>query len=90
MGGLGYAGFGGAAGPDMGGAGFNGGADMGGQSYQDDVVDGDYRNKRPAHPYDLFCQGASQQLANVIDNYPMVEGIKTYFIIFFFETKYFC
>lgn len=45
-----------------------------------DVVDGDYRNKRPAHPYDLFCQGASQQLANVIDNYPMVEGIKTYFI----------
>ncbi len=32
------------AGPDMGGAGF-GGADMGGQSnsYQDDVVDGDYR-----------------------------------------------
>jgi len=32
------------AGPDM-GAGFNGGADMGGQStsYQDDVVDGDYR-----------------------------------------------
>ncbi len=34
----------GGAGPDMGGAGF-GGADMGGQSnsYQDDVVDGDYR-----------------------------------------------
>ncbi len=45
-----------------------------------DVVDGDYRNKRPAHPYDLFAQGASQQLDNVIYNYPMVEGITTYFI----------
>lgn len=45
-----------------------------------DVVDGDYRNKRPAHPYDLFAQGASQQLDNVLYNYPMVEGITTYFI----------
>ena len=45
-----------------------------------DVVDGDYRNKRPAHPYDLFAQGATQQLDNVVDNYPYVEGITTYFI----------
>ena len=45
-----------------------------------DVVDGDYRNKRPAHPYDLFAQGASQQLDNVVDNYPKVEGVTTYFI----------
>jgi len=45
-----------------------------------DVVDGDYRNKRPAHPYDLFAQGASQQLDNVVQNYPRVEGITTYFI----------
>ena len=45
-----------------------------------DVVDGDYRNKRPAHPYDLFAQGASQQLDNVIYNYPRVDGITTYFI----------
>ncbi len=45
-----------------------------------DVVDGDYRNKRPAHPYDLFAQGASQQLDNVLYNYPKVEGITTYFI----------
>ena len=45
-----------------------------------DVVDGDYRNKRPAHPYDLFAQGASQQLYNVIENYPQREGITTFFI----------
>ena len=45
-----------------------------------DVVDGDYRNKRPAHPYDLFAQGASQQLDNVVYNYPQVDGITTYFI----------
>ena len=45
-----------------------------------DVVDGDYRNKRPAHPYDLFAQGASQQLDNVVYNYPRVDGITTYFI----------
>lgn len=45
-----------------------------------DVVDGDYRNKRPAHPYDLFAQGSTQQLVNVVANYPKVDGIKTYFI----------
>ncbi len=45
-----------------------------------DVVDGDYRNPRPAHPYDLFAQGATQQLDNVVDNYPKVNGITTYFI----------
>jgi len=45
-----------------------------------DVVDGDYRNKRPAHPYDLFAQGATQQLLNVVANYPKVDGITTYFI----------
>ena len=45
-----------------------------------DMVDGDYRNKRPAHPYDLFAQGATQQLNNVVHNYPKVSGITTYFI----------
>lgn len=45
-----------------------------------DVVDGDYRNKRPAHPYDLFAQGATQQLTNVVANFPKVSGITTYFI----------
>lgn len=45
-----------------------------------DLVDGDYRVKRPAHPYDLFAQGATQQLVNVVANYPKVDGITTYFI----------
>src|SRR5574344_1022589 len=45
-----------------------------------DVVDGDYRNKRPAWPYQEFAQGFEQQEMNVVENYPLVEGIDTYFI----------
>lgn len=45
-----------------------------------DITDGDYRNKRPNHPYDLFAQGATQQLVNVVANYPKIDGITTYFI----------
>lgn len=45
-----------------------------------DMVDGDYRNKRPAWPYQEFAQGFDQQKRNVIENYPYVEGIDTYFI----------
>ena len=45
-----------------------------------DLTDGDYRNKRPAHPYELFAQGFDEQTENVIENYPYVEGITTYFI----------
>lgn len=45
-----------------------------------DLVDGDYRNKRPAHPYTVFLQGFDQQCEYVIENYPSVKGLTTYFI----------
>ncbi len=45
-----------------------------------DLTDGDYRNKRPAHPYELFAQGFDEQVENIINNYPYVEGMTTYFI----------
>jgi predicted phosphodiesterase len=44
-----------------------------------DMVDGDYRN-RPDHIYSLFKIGASEQAEYIINNYPKVKGIRTYFI----------
>lgn len=44
-----------------------------------DLVDGDYRN-RPDHIYSLFKIGASEQAEYVIDNYPEIKGLNTYFI----------
>lgn len=44
-----------------------------------DVLDGDYHN-RPEHQYALFRQGASRQLEYIVDHYPKVEGVDTYFI----------
>ena len=44
-----------------------------------DITDGDYQN-RPDHRYELFRLGASRQINYVVDNYPYVEGINTYFI----------
>lgn len=45
-----------------------------------DMVDGDYRNKRPAHPYELFVHGFDEQAEYIITHYPYVEGMTTYFI----------
>ena len=45
-----------------------------------DMVDGDYRNKRPAHPYELFKHGFDEQAEYIIDYYPEIEGITTFFI----------
>lgn len=44
-----------------------------------DVLDGDYHN-RPEHQYALFRQGASRQLDYIVNYYPKVEGVDTYFI----------
>lgn len=44
-----------------------------------DMVDGDYKT-RPDHIYSLFKFGATEQADYVIDMYPKVDGIKTYFI----------
>ena len=42
-----------------------------------DMVDGDYRNKRAAHPYELFAQGFDQQAEYIITHYPYIEGATT-------------
>lgn len=44
-----------------------------------DVLDGDYHN-RPEHQYALFRLGSSRQLEYLVNYYPKVEGIDTYFI----------
>lgn len=44
-----------------------------------DITDGDYLN-RPEHRYELFRLGAAKQLDYVVNYYPYVEGITTYFI----------
>jgi len=44
-----------------------------------DVCDGDYRN-RPEHLHSLFAIGADQQVDNVLEYYPEVNGINTFFI----------
>jgi len=45
-----------------------------------DVVDGDYRQCRPGHPYALFAEGFTEQYQNVVEYYPKIEGIETYFV----------
>jgi len=44
-----------------------------------DITDGDYQN-RPDHRYELFRQGASRQIEYLVNYYPYIEGITTYFI----------
>ena len=44
-----------------------------------DITDGDYQN-RPDHRYELFRQGASRQIEYLVNYYPYVDGITTYFI----------
>lgn len=45
-----------------------------------DLVEGDYRNKRPAHPYSVFLQGFDEQCEYTIEMYPKVKEIDTFFI----------
>ncbi len=44
-----------------------------------DMSDGDYQN-RGEHRYELFRLGESRQADYIVENYPYVEGIDTYFI----------
>lgn len=44
-----------------------------------DITDGDYQN-RPDHRYELFRQGSSRQIEYLVNYYPYVDGITTYFI----------
>ncbi len=45
-----------------------------------DMVDGDYGAKRQLQTYTRFCNGADEQSDYVVDMYPYVAGITTYFI----------
>lgn len=45
-----------------------------------DVIDGDFTKIRPAQNYDIFRRGFDEQTDYVIDMYPKVDGITTYFI----------
>ena len=45
-----------------------------------DVVDGDYQNVRNEHRYAIFAHGYTRQKNYVVDMYPHVEGLTTYFI----------
>lgn len=45
-----------------------------------DLLDGDYTAIRKEQIYQLFLRGFDEQVGYVIDNYPCVDGIKTYFI----------
>ncbi len=45
-----------------------------------DVVDGSYQN-RPESPRQQFLHGFDEQAGYVVDMYPKVDGIKTYYIL---------
>lgn len=45
-----------------------------------DLLDGDYTSIRKEQIYQLFLRGFDEQVGYVIDMYPDVEGINTYFI----------
>lgn len=45
-----------------------------------DMLDGDYVKIRPEQQYQLFLRGFDEQVEYVVDMYPEIEGIKTYFI----------
>ena len=44
------------------------------------MVDGDYPN-RPENPRQQFLHGFNEQAGYVVDMYPEIEGIKTYYIL---------
>lgn len=41
-----------------------------------DITDGHYINKRGEHPYECFAQGYDEQLDNVVNTWPEVEGVE--------------
>ncbi|MBE6150379.1 MAG: hypothetical protein E7162_00990 [Firmicutes bacterium] len=45
-----------------------------------DVLDGDYTQIRKEQTYQLFLRGFDEQVGYVIDMYPHIDGITTYFI----------
>ncbi len=45
-----------------------------------DLLEGDYRDKRKAHPYQVFLQGFDQQVEYAAEMYPQIDGCNTYFI----------
>ena len=45
-----------------------------------DIVDGNYPN-RPENPRLQFLHGFDEQAGYVVDNYPRVDGMKTYYIL---------
>ena len=45
-----------------------------------DVLDGDYTQVRKEQTYQLFLRGFDEQVGYVIDMYPHIDGITTYFI----------
>lgn len=45
-----------------------------------DVLDGDYTQTRKEQTYQIFLRGFDEQVGYVIDMYPHVDGITTYFI----------
>lgn len=45
-----------------------------------DLLDGDYTQVRKEQAYQLFLRGFDEQVGYVIDMYPEVEGMTTYFI----------
>ncbi len=46
-----------------------------------DIVDGDYTSIRKEQPRQLFLHGFDEQAGYVVDMYPQIEGITTYFIL---------
>lgn len=45
-----------------------------------DITDGYYINKRAEHAYECFAQGYDEQLDNVINTWPEINGVKFYLI----------
>lgn len=40
-----------------------------------DISDGHYVNKRAEHPYECFAQGYDEQLDNIVNTWPEIEGV---------------
>ena len=46
-----------------------------------DLIDGDYSSHRKEHPRQVFLHGFDEMVGYVVDMYPEIEGITTYFIL---------
>lgn len=54
-----------------------------------DLLEGDYRNKRPAHPYEIFLHGFDEQAEYAIEMYPRITNAITQFIQGTHDTTHF-